>query len=215
MCCYKLWFVSGLSLFQCVGSNVIVFPWLTPNNTIWFSSDFCHLNHASNWHSAISISLAKKQRHSYYTACLVGNGHCFAFKLCYVLSINFGLFIILKQTTNYANSTKKQPIQQISNGLFLVFSQRLLCSLCIFDKSSKATGYASLCHLSERNEWLLGALHRAFVSCSLWGQLPWESRWEEVSNKEKSDLESPLRNLSAILTSDIWNMTARVCIRTM
>ena len=56
----------------------------------------------------------------------------------------FGLFIILKQTTNYANSTQKQPIQQISNGLFPVFFQRLLCSLCIFDKSSKATGYASL-----------------------------------------------------------------------
>lgn len=56
----------------------------------------------------------------------------------------FSLFIILKQTTNYANSTQKQPIQQISNGLFPVFFQRLWCSLCIFDKSSKPTGYASL-----------------------------------------------------------------------
>lgn len=45
---------------------------------------------------------------------------------------------------------KKQPIQQISNGLFLVFSQRLLCSLCISDKSSKATGYASLCVICQK-----------------------------------------------------------------
>lgn len=132
MCCYKLWFVSGLSLFQCVGSNVIVFPWLTPNNTIWFSSDFCHLNHASNWHSAISISLAKKQRHSYYTACLVGNGHCFAFKLCYVLSINFGLFIILKQTTNYANSTKKTSPFSRFQMVFFLSSLSVCCALCVF-----------------------------------------------------------------------------------
>lgn len=186
MCCYKLWFVSGLSLFQCVGSNVIVFPWLTPNNTIWFSSDFCHLNHASNWYSAISISLAKKQRHSYYTACLVGNGHCFAFKLCYVLSINFGLFIILKQTTNYANSTKKQPIQQISNGLFLVFSQRLLCSLCIFDKSSKATGYASLCVICQKEmngylELYTGLLYPVPFEDSYHGRAD-EKKWATKKN---------------------------------
>lgn len=69
---------------------------------------------------------------------------CVAFKLRCFSCMYFGLFIILKQTTNYANGTQKQPIQQISNGLFLSFFQRLLCSLCIFDKSSKATGYASL-----------------------------------------------------------------------
>lgn len=62
----------------------------------------------------------------------------------------FGLFIILRQTTNYANSIQKQPVQQISNGLFLVFFQCLLCSLCIFDKSSKATGYASLCVICQQ-----------------------------------------------------------------
>lgn len=35
----------------------------------------------------------------------------------------FGLFIVLMQATNYATSTQKQPIQQISNGLSLVFFQ--------------------------------------------------------------------------------------------
>lgn len=71
-----------------------------------------------------------------------GGGHRFAFfKLCYFscAHVVFVLSIILKQT-NYANSTQKQRIQQISNEFFCL----LLCSLCIFDKSSKATGYASL-----------------------------------------------------------------------
>lgn len=69
--------------------------------------------------------------------------HCF-------LCAYFRLFITLKQTTIYANSIQKLPIQQISNGLFLVFFQRLLCSLCIFDKSSKAMVYASLCVICQQ-----------------------------------------------------------------
>lgn len=73
----------------------------------------------------------------------------FAFKLHCFSCMYFGLFIILKETTNYANSTQKQPIQQISNGLFSVFFQSLLCSLCIFDKSSKSTDYASLCVICQ------------------------------------------------------------------
>lgn len=130
------------------------------------------------------------------------------FHACY-----FSLFIILKQTTNYANSAPKQPIQQISNGFFSPCL--LLCSLCIFDRSSKATGYASLSVIcqQEMNGYLelnSGLLYRV----PLGGQLPRESRQAEVNNKEKSDVESPPRNSSVILASDICNMAASVYIRT-
>lgn len=74
----------------------------------------------------------------------------FAFKLWCLSCMNFGLFIILKQTTNYANSTLKQHIQQISNGLSTISFLHLLFSLCIFDKSSKSTGYASFCVICQQ-----------------------------------------------------------------
>lgn len=48
----------------------------------------------------------------------------------------------------------------------------------------------------------------------LGGQLPQESRQAEVNNKEKSDLESPPRNSSVILASDIRNMAVSVYIGT-
>ena len=120
----------------------------------------------------------------------------------------------MKQTTNYANSAPKQPIQQISNG-FPPPPCLLLCSLCIFDKSSKATGYASLSVIcqQEMNGYLelnSGLLYRV----PLGGQLPQESRQAEVNNKEKSDLESPPRNSSVILASDIRNMAVSVYIGT-
>lgn len=81
----------------------------------------------------------------------------------------------------YSSFRSKQTIMQIplksslfsrfQNGLSPSPFQCLLGSLCIFDKSSKATGYASLsviCH-QEMNGYF-GALLRAFVSCSFWGQ---------------------------------------------
>lgn len=139
-----------LCLLQRVGSCFIVFPSQASNNIIWLFPETCHLGHASNWHNAISISLAEKQRHAYFAACSVGSGQRFAIKPRCFSCVYFGLFIILKQTTIYANCIQKQPIQQISNSFFPVFFQRLLCSLCIFDKSSQAIGCASLCVICQR-----------------------------------------------------------------
>lgn len=110
-----------LCLLQRLGSYFIVFPWVAPNNRIFLS--VVH-HHVSIWHNTISISLEERQRHAYYPACSSGSGHCLCLKKrrC-TPCMYFGLFIISTQTTNYANGTQKQAIQQISNGLFPVFFQ--------------------------------------------------------------------------------------------
>lgn len=171
------------------GSYFILIPWLAPNNTIrffsWvvsFESCFkltrCNLNPISREAEAcILCSMLGRQR----TPLLISKLHCFS-------CVYFGLFIILKETTNYANSTQKQPIQQISNGLFSVFFQRLLCSLCIFDKSSKSTDYASLCVICQQEmngyleiySGLLYPLPSEDSHCERAGRA-------EVNNKEKKN----------------------------
>lgn len=107
-----------------------------------------------------------------------------------VFRVYFVLFIILKQTTNYANSAQKQPIQQISKGLFPVFFQSLLRSLCIFDKSSKVTGYASLWAICQQEmngypELYSGLLYPvpSDASCH-WSA--GEQRWTTKKNQIKS-----------------------------
>lgn len=114
-----------------MGPYVIVFPWLTPNNTISFFSDSYHLYHALHWRSPLSISLAEKLRHSYYAACSAGSRHHFAFKLCCFLHVHFGLFIILKQTNNYANDTQKLHIQQFLNDAVCLLSVSVV-PFCVF-----------------------------------------------------------------------------------
>lgn len=123
----------------------------------------------------------------------------------------------------YSSFWSKQPIMQIalqsnpfSRFQMAFFPHVFCCALCVFfDKSSKATGYASLSVIcqQEMNGYLelnSGLLYRV----PLGGQLPRESRQAEVNNKEKSDVESPPRNSSVILASDICNMAASVYIRT-
>ncbi len=96
-----------------------------------FFSESCHLDHASDWHTAISISLAEKQRHAYYVACSVGSGHRFAFKL-----VVFHACILV-----YSSFWSKEPIMQItlkSNPFsrfqmaFSLSSFSVCCALCVF-----------------------------------------------------------------------------------
>lgn len=73
-------------------------------------------------------------------------------------------FIHHFEAANYAKKrAEKRPMQQISNGLFPVISQRLLCSLCSFDKSSKATGNASLCVVCRREMNGYSQLHSGLL----------------------------------------------------
>lgn len=123
-------------------------------------------------------------------------------------------FIHYFETTNYANSTQKQRIQQISNEFFCL----LLCSLCIFDKSSKATGYASLSVICQQemngySELYSGLLYPVPSEDDYRGRAG-EAEVSNEGGEKKSDLESALRNSSATLSSDIWNMAASVYIRT-
>lgn len=142
--------------------------------------------------------------HAYYSACSSSSGHSFSIKLCCFSCMYFGLFIISKQTTNYANLTQSNPFSRFQNDFLSVEFQRLLCSLCSFDKSSKATGYASLSVVCQQEMNGYVELYPELLYPVSSEEIDHrESRRAEVNNKEKSDLESPRRNPSAILTSDI------------
>lgn len=157
------------------------------------------MDHTSISCTAISISLEEKQRHARVAVDIALpflNFAIFHARICFC-------FIHYFETTNYANSTQKQRIQQISNEFFCL----LLCSLCIFDKSSKATGYASLSVICQQemngySELYSGLLYPVPSEDDYRGRAG-EAEVSNEGGEKKSDLESALRNSSATLSSDI------------
>lgn len=101
---FSLQWGGGGCRFAACGSYFILFTWQGPNNTIWFFPESCHLGHASNWHTAISISLAEKQRHA-YICCML------SWRLDTTLRLNLALFHV--HILVYSSFWSKQPFMQI------------------------------------------------------------------------------------------------------
>lgn len=82
-------------------------------------------------------------------------------------SMYVSLSIILKQTTNYANSTKNEGHSADFKWSFFPLDS-LASYVYFFDKSSEATGHASLCVICQQEmNGYVKALLRAFVYHSL------------------------------------------------
>lgn len=123
----------------------------------------------------------------------------------------FGLFIISMQTTNYANGNGKATHSADFKWPFPSSFKHLLCPLCIFDKSSEATGYALLSVISQQEMNGYWELYPG-----LWYPVSSEDDYRAGRGEQqrKIGFRVSSENSSATLTSDIWNKAVSVYIRT-